>query len=35
MVKVSEYKLRKTAKSKGIIGYQNKPKNELSRIICN
>ena len=26
MVKVTEYKLRKTAKNKGIIGYQNKSK---------
>ena len=26
MVKVTEYKLRKTAKNKGIIGYQDKPK---------
>ena len=26
MVKLSEYKLKKTAKNKGIIGYQNKPK---------
>ena len=29
MVKVTEYKLRKTAKNKGIIGYQNKSKKEL------
>ena len=29
MAKVSEYKLRKTAKNKGIIGYQNKLKKEL------
>ena len=33
MVKVNEYKLRKTAKNKGIIGHQNKPKKELLRII--
>ena len=33
MVKVTEYKLRKTAKNKGIIGYQNKPKKELLRVI--
>ena len=33
MVKITEYKLRKTAKNKGIIGYQNKPKKELLRII--
>ena len=33
MVKLTEYKLRKTAKNKGIIGYQNKPKKELLRII--
>ena len=26
MVKVTKYKLRKTAKNKGIIGHQNKPK---------
>ena len=26
MVKPIEYKLRKTAKNKDIIGYQNKPK---------
>ena len=29
MVKVTEYKLRKTAKNKGIIRYQNKSKKEL------
>ena len=29
MVKVTEYKLRETAKNKGIIGYQNKSKKEL------
>ena len=33
MVKVTEHKLRKTSKNKGIIGYQNKPKKELLRII--
>ena len=33
MVKITEYKLRKTAKTKGIIGHQNKPKKELLRII--
>ena len=33
MVKITEYKLRKTAKNKGIVGYQNKPKKELLRII--
>ena len=33
MVKVTKYKLRKTAKNKGIIGQQNKPKKELLRII--
>ena len=33
MVKITEYKLRKTAKNKGIIGYQNKPKKELLRVI--
>ena len=33
MVKVTEYKLRKTAKNKGIIGYQNKSNKELLRII--
>ena len=33
MAKVSEYKLRKTAKNKGIIGRKNKPKKELLRII--
>ena len=31
MVKVTEYKLRKTEKNKGIIGYQNKSKKELLR----
>ena len=29
MAKVSEYKLRKTAKNKGIIGYQNKLKKSF------
>ena len=29
MVKVTEYKLRKAAKNKGVIGYQNKSKKEL------
>ena len=33
MVKVTEYKLRKNAKNKSIIGYQNKPTKELLRII--
>ena len=33
MVKVTEYKLRKTAKNKGMIGYQNKSNKELLRII--
>ena len=33
MVKLTEYKLRETAKNKGIIGYQNRPKKELLRII--
>ena len=33
MVKVTEYKLRKTAKNKAIIGYQNKSNKELLRII--
>ena len=28
MVKVTEYKLRKMAKNKGIIGHQNKPKKK-------
>ena len=28
MVKLIEYKLRKTAKNKGIIRYQNKPKKK-------
>ena len=32
MVKVTEYKLRETAKNKGIISYQNKPKKEILRI---
>ena len=29
MVKITEYKLRRTAKNKGIIGYQNKSKRKL------
>ena len=33
MVKVTEYKLRKTSKNKGIIGYQNKSKKELLQSI--
>ena len=33
MVKVTQYKLRKAAKNKGIIGYQNKSKKELLRNI--
>ena len=33
MVKVNEHKLRKASKDKGIIGYQNKLKKELLRII--
>ena len=33
MAKPTDYKLRKTAKRKGIIGYQNKPNKELLRII--
>ena len=33
IVKLTKYKLRKTAKNKGIIGCQNKPKKELLRII--
>ena len=33
MVKVTEYKLRKTAKRKDIIGYQNKSNKKLLRII--
>ena len=34
MVKVTEYKLIKTAKNKGVqIGYQNKSKKELLRNI--
>ena len=33
MVRITEYKLRKTAKNKGIIGYQSKTKKELLRII--
>ena len=33
MVKVTENKLRKTAKNKGIIGYRDKSKKELLRSI--
>ena len=33
MVKRTKYKLRKTAKKKDIIGYQNKSNKELLRII--
>ena len=33
MGKVTEHKLRKTAKNKGIIGYQNKSRKELLRTI--
>ena len=33
MVKPTENKVKKAAKNKGIIGYQNKPKKELLRII--
>ena len=33
MVKPTEYNLRKTAKNKGIIGYQDKPKKEILKII--
>ena len=29
MVKITKYKLRRTAKNKGIIGYQNKSKRKL------
>ena len=29
MVKITEYKLRRTAKNKGIIGYENKSKRKL------
>ena len=32
MAKPTEYKLRKTAKRRGIIGYQNKSNKELLRI---
>ena len=35
MVKVTEYKLRKTAKNKGIIGDQNKSKKELLQVFIN
>ena len=34
MVKVTEYKLRKTTKRKDIIGHQNKSNKKLLRIIC-
>ena len=34
MAKPTEYKLRKTAKRKGIIGHQNESNKELLRIIC-
>ena len=33
MVKVTKYKLRKTAKNKGIMGYQNKSNKKLLRIL--
>ena len=33
MAKPTEYKLRKTAKRKGIIGYHNKSNKELLRTI--
>ena len=33
MVKPTENKVKKAAKNKDIIGYQNKPKEELLRII--
>ena len=33
MVKATEYKLRRTAKRKAILGHQNKSNKELSRII--
>ena len=33
MAKPTEYKLRKTAKRKGIIGYYNKSNKELLRTI--
>ena len=35
MVKVTEYKLRKTAKNKGIIGHQNKPKKNYYELFIN
>ena len=35
MAKATEYKLRKTAKRKGIIGHQNKSEKELLRITYN
>ena len=33
MAKAIEYKLRRTAKRKGILGHQNKSNKELLRII--
>ena len=33
MAKVTKYKLRKTAKNKGTIGYQNKSEKELLQSI--
>ena len=33
MVKATEYKLRRTAKRKAILGHQNKSNKELLRII--
>ena len=33
MVKVTEYKLRKTVKNKGIIGYQDKPKRAFKNCL--
>ena len=33
MVKPTVYNLRKTAKNKGLIGYQDKPKKEILKII--
>ena len=33
MVKATEYKLRRTAKRKGIIGYQNNSSKELLKIV--
>ena len=34
MVKVTESKLRKTAKTIGIIGHRNKSNKKLLRVIC-